>query len=292
LSWELLVRSSGLKIFHISDLHFQADIPLGRIPRLHWRRIVAQTEFRLLGRRKRFARVAETVGKLLDEADRLGADHILASGDFTALALPEEFASARSALSRWRGRLTVIPGNHDRYTPGAARQLLFEGAFPEDLSSDLPEHRREGAYPLVKFIGADAAIVGLSSARVPLMPGVALGWVGAAQREGLAAALSDLKKRGRGAIVAVHHGPFRPSGRPDRPTHGLVDAAKVMATAAEGGAVALCHGHIHHRYRVSGPAGLPIFCAGSSTQAGMEGYWLFDVGATGLRSAQAVKLVL
>jgi len=54
--------------------------------------------------------------------------------------------------------------------------------------------------------------------------------------------------------------------------------------------VALCHGHIHHRYRVSCPAGLPIFCAGSSTQAGMEGYWLFDVGASGLRSAQAVQL--
>jgi 3',5'-cyclic AMP phosphodiesterase CpdA len=259
---------------------------------LHWRRIVAQTEYRLLGRRKRFARVAETVTKLLGEADRLGVGHIVASGDFTALALPEEFESARQALARWRGRLTVIPGNHDRYTPAAARELHFERTFEEDLRSDLPEHRREGAYPLVKLLGEDAAVIGLSSARLPIMPGVALGWVGAAQRDGLAAALADLKKRRRSALVAVHHGPFRPSGRPDRPTHGVMDASQVMAIAARGGAVGLCHGHIHHRYRGSGPSGLPVFCAGSSTQAGMEGYWLFELDGSGLRSAEAVRLAL
>jgi 3',5'-cyclic AMP phosphodiesterase CpdA len=252
--------------------------------------VVAQTEFRLLGRRKLFARVAETVAQLLAEADRLGVGHVLASGDFTALALPEEFQAARQALAGWRGRLTVIPGNHDRYTPQAARDLLFEHAFEEDLRSDLPEHRREGAYPLVKFLGAAVALVGLSSARVPIMPGVALGWVGAAQRDGLTAALADLKQRGRRAVVTVHHGPLRASGQPDRPTHGLRDGAEVMEIAARGGAVALCHGHIHHRYRVPGPGGLPVFCAGSSTQAGMEGYWLLDVDGTGLRSAEAVRL--
>jgi predicted phosphodiesterase len=69
-----------------------------------------------------------------------------------------------------------------------------------------------------------------------------------------------------------------------------MDAAQVMAIAAQGGAAALCHGHIHHRYRVAGPGGLPVFCAGSSTQAGIEGYWLYDVDGSGLRSANAVRL--
>ncbi len=61
-----------MRLFHISDLHFQADIPLSRFPRLGWRRLVAQTEYRLLGRRKRFADVPGTVRRLLGEGDGLG----------------------------------------------------------------------------------------------------------------------------------------------------------------------------------------------------------------------------
>jgi 3',5'-cyclic AMP phosphodiesterase CpdA len=279
-----------MKILHISDLHFQADCPVSRWPSLGWRRVAAQTEFRLLGRRRLFLKVAETVKLLLAEASRLGAEHLVVSGDLTALALPEEFEAARAALADWSGRMSIIPGNHDRYTPQAARDQLFEKAFGDILCSDLPEHCREGVFPIVKLVGDDVAIIGLSSARVPPMPGIAAGWVGEAQREALAAILQDKKVRGRAVLLTVHHAPLRPSGRPDMPSHGLLDGAKVMALASSAGAVALCHGHIHRRYRVAGPGNISIFCAGSSTQAGIEGYWLLDVDRSGLRSAEAVHL--
>jgi len=277
-----------MRVMHISDLHFQADIPLGRLPRLGWRRLMAQVEYRLLGRRERFLLVASTVASLLREAERLQVEHLLVSGDVTALALPEEFEAARAALESWCGRMTILPGNHDVYTPGAARDRLFEKAFDAELKSDLPDLCREGPYPIVKLLGSDAAVIALSSARVPLSPGIATGWVGQAQREALAAIFADARLAKRAVLVAVHHGPFRKSGRRDRITHGMLDAREVLAISAKGGAVGLCHGHIHHRYRGKGPLEMPVFCAGSSTQQGREGYWLYDLGPGILRSAEPV----
>jgi 3',5'-cyclic AMP phosphodiesterase CpdA len=230
--------------------------------------------------------VASTVAWLLREADRLKVDHLLVSGDLTALALPEEFEAARAALESWSGRMTIVPGNHDVYTPAAKRDGLFERTFEKELRSDFPDLCREGPYPIVKLLGADAAVVALSSARVPLAPGIAMGWVGRAQREALAAILADARMARRAVLVSVHHGPYRQSGRRDRITHGLLDGAEVLSTSAKGGAVGLCHGHIHHRYRIKGP--LEVFCAGSSTQKGREGYWVYELDQGLLRSAEPV----
>src|ERR1700733_14769238 len=101
------MKRSPMRLFHISDVHFQADIPLSRFPSLGWRRLVAQTEYRLLGRRKRFGDVAATVRRLLAEAEAWRADHLLVSGDLTAIALPEEFEEARATLAGWSGRMTI-----------------------------------------------------------------------------------------------------------------------------------------------------------------------------------------
>lgn len=278
-----------MKILHLSDLHFQSEYPLKRWPSLGWRRIAAQAEFRLLRRERLFLRVAQTVAEILEAAERHGVAHLIVSGDLTALALPEEFEAARAALSAWSDRMTIIPGNHDRYTPAAARERAFERTFAAALASDLPEHCREGPFPVVKLVGEDLAIVGLCSARVPPFPGLAAGYVGHVQRDALSNILEDPRIRGRAVLLAVHHAPLRPSARPDWPTHGLLDARRVLKLAGDGGAVALCHGHIHERYRLAGPGKLSIFCAGSSTQAGMEGFWLLEVDRSGLRSAEAMR---
>jgi 3',5'-cyclic AMP phosphodiesterase CpdA len=279
-----------MKILHLSDLHFQTEYPFRSWLSLGWRRIAAQAEFGLLGRGKLFARVGEVVAQILAAAERLGVEHLVVSGDLTALALPQEFEAAREALSSWSDRMTIVPGNHDRYTPAAARDAAFERAFDAALRSDLPEHRAEGAFPTVRLLGEEVAVVGLSSARVPLFPGIAAGFVGTRQREALARILADRRVRDRAVLVAVHHAPLRPSARADFPTHGLLDGGKILALAATAGVFALCHGHIHERYRLAGPGRLSLFCAGSSTQAGQEGFWLFDIARTGIRSAEAIRV--
>jgi len=278
-----------MRLFHISDLHFQADIPLSRFPSLGWRRLVAQTEYRLLGRRKRFADVAGAVRRLLAEATAWGADHLLVSGDLTAIALPEEFEEARHALAGWSGRMTIIPGNHDRYTPAAARAQLFEKAFEEELRSDMRDSAVDGCYPLVKLVGTDAAVIGLTSARVPITPGFAAGWIGKRQRGRLAELLAAPDLRGRMIFVACHHAPFRANGEPDRKNHGLIDGAKLLSVLRDGRAAALGHGHIHKRYRIDKAGGPPIFCAGSSTELGHRGFFRYELRA-GALAAEAISL--
>ena len=275
-----------MRLFHISDLHFQADIPLSRFPLLGWRRLAAQAEYRLLKRRERFRDVPQAVDRLLAQATAWGADHLLVSGDLTALALPEEFDEARQHLEPWFGRMTIIPGNHDRYTPEAARQRLFEKAFGSELRSDVDGFETEGSFPVVKLVGTEAAVIGLSSARVPLSPGFAAGWIGKTQRRGLASLLALPELKRRAVFVACHHAPFRRDGRADRLNHGLVDARQLIVLLEAGGALGLGHGHIHQRYRLEGSAKVPIFCAGSGTELGRGGSFRYEL-APGQLTAEA-----
>jgi 3',5'-cyclic AMP phosphodiesterase CpdA len=113
-----------MRFVHCSDVHITADYFAQPLFRLGWRRWVAL------------------------------ADHFILSGDLTAYALESEFQGARAALGELvedRSRCTVIPGNHDVYTPGSHRSRRFERYFGHFLESDLPEHRREGAFPFVRL---------------------------------------------------------------------------------------------------------------------------------------------
>ncbi len=253
---------------------------------LHW------VELRLGGRARRFAHAEETLRHIARDAEGLGVDHLILSGDVTAYAMPEEFTRARAALAPWvedPRRATVIPGNHDRYTPGALRCRRFECSFGQLLPSDIPELAVEDRFPVVRLLGDQDAVVGLCSARVPPIPGLSYGVIGKAQLDALARLLADPRMRGRAVLVAVHHAPFRANGRADRPAHGLVDARRLLALLP-GPRFAVLHGHIHHRFHHPATASRPhIFGAGSSTEAGDEGYWVLETAAGQISSARALR---
>ena len=67
-----------------------------------------------------------------------------------------------------------------------------------------------------------------------------------------------------GRIVLVHHAPVR-----DWPWHELRGRKELLEKTRDAAAV-LC-GHKHERFRDGN-----VFCAGSSTQRGHEGYWLYE----------------
>jgi 3',5'-cyclic AMP phosphodiesterase CpdA len=144
-----------LRIVHVSDIHFwqYAINPL----RLLSKRLLGTTSL-LLGRAGRFR--LERVPELVERVKSLNADHILITGDLTTTALPAEFRMARAALGDWledAARVTVVPGNHDRYTFYAHRSRRFEhyfGAFSPAR-----------AYPWLRRLGAETAILGLDPTR-------------------------------------------------------------------------------------------------------------------------------
>jgi 3',5'-cyclic AMP phosphodiesterase CpdA len=268
-----------MRFLHCSDVHITGDYRARSLWSLGWRRMPALGELFLKGRYRNFQRAPETLRQIMRDAERHRAGHVIVSGDVTAYALEEEFDGARAALEPWvsdKEKCTVIPGNHDTYTPGAMRDRRFDRRFGHLLESDLPEIAREGRFPFVRLLDG-AAVIGLRSARVPIVPGASFGVIGRRQLEGLDAALMSPKLDGRAVLVVVHHAPLTKSGKRDRPLHGLVDAGALFKRL-RGPRFAVLHGHIHHRYHhPASPERPHIFGAGSSTQAGREGYWLIDV---------------
>jgi hypothetical protein len=103
------------------------------------------------GRRWRFGEVERRLGLLLDDIDAQQVDHVLCTGDLTALAFDEELARAARAFGprlAEPARYTVLPGNHDRYTREAVRRRTFERAFGGVSSTTWPWVRALADYPL------------------------------------------------------------------------------------------------------------------------------------------------
>lgn len=269
-----------MRILHCSDVHITGDY--SRIPllRLGWRRWIALMELKYGGRARAYRQAGATLRQIVRDFQSLQADHLILSGDVTAYSLEEEFQGAREALGELAEdprRCTVIPGNHDVYTPGAYRGRRFDRHFGQLIQSDLPEYRRDGPYPFARLLGEQVAVVGLLSARVTPAPGFSYGWIGREQLAGLRELVSDPRVRDRAVVVVVHHAPLGHRGRPDRPLHGLRDRSALFEVA-RGPRFAVLHGHIHRRYHHPATAERPhLFGAGSSTQQGHEGYWVIEV---------------
>jgi 3',5'-cyclic AMP phosphodiesterase CpdA len=276
-----------MRFLHFSDVHVTQDYFRMPFRKLGWRRLMAMFELSVGGRARRYARSAETVSHIVSERTRHGVDHLILSGDLTAYATHWEFQRAREALGGLAedpSQLTVIPGNHDVYTPGAYNTRRFEKYFGHLLQSDLPQYAREGPFPFVRLLGEEVAIVGLMSARVPPVPGLSFGLLGRTQRSALRDLLEDPKLRHRAVLVVVHHAPVAPSGRKDHLLHGLLDADALLRLCP-GERFAVLHGHIHQRYHHPATQTRPhTFGAGSSTEAGHEGYWIIDVEDGRIRS--------
>jgi 3',5'-cyclic AMP phosphodiesterase CpdA len=283
-----------MRVLHISDVHVPPEGEERSVWHGGWRCAMAQIEMRLLRRGRKFRDAGDVLRRIVEAALRLGVDHVVLSGDLTTLALDAEFESARDALGPLAAdpaRLTVVPGNHDRFTPGSWRERRFERHFADLLESDLPEYRAHGLFPHVRLVGDGLAVVGLDSALVPHFPGLAYGRVGKAQLAALEALLADRRIRGRAVLVAVHHAPYGVRGEPEFWSHALRDADALLAICRDGGVAALLHGHVHDRFhRVCPGFGVPIYSAGSSTEQGREGYWVYGVERGAIARAESVDL--
>src|SRR5439155_11583373 len=137
------------------DVHITGDYLTPSLIQLGWRRLPALGELFIKGRARDFAHAGRTLKQIVSDADRHHADHLIVSGDLTAYSLEEEFDGARAALEPFASdprRCTVIPGNHDTYTPRTVRDRRFERRFGHLLESDIPDAPRTGTFPCVRLL--------------------------------------------------------------------------------------------------------------------------------------------
>ncbi|MGM0577593.1 MAG: metallophosphoesterase family protein [Myxococcota bacterium] len=189
-------------------------------------------------------------------------DHVLLTGDLTNLALEAEFEQARAALeplARYE-YLSVVPGNHDIYTRGAARASRFEAYFGDLMWRDgVP--RPEERYPWYKRAG-DIHLVGLNSA-VPRLPLIASGRVADDQLGRLAWLSRDNGFHDGFTVGLVHHN-LHPRGRRKDWMHGLRNRDSVLEACHGAGLDLLLHGHTHAANRFRHRA-MHVVGSGSST---------------------------
>ena len=279
------------RLVHLSDIHLQIDWRQRSLWSSGWRGAPGRFELHGLGRLRRFHGVHDRIRRLLDAVMKREPDHVLLTGDLTALGDATEFSQVRSLFAPLlaEGRLTVVPGNHDRYTdaPGARG---FERIFADVLKSDLPQYADTRGYPFVKLLGKRLAIVGLDSTRVNSWGHYVLGRLGQTQLRTLTRVLDDPQLSGRTLLVLTHHGPAGPSGSFDWRESGLIDAAALMRRL-RGKSVVVHHGHSHHRYWHPAREGAPhVFGGGSSTEGSRAGFWQVEIDSHRLLEATAHPL--
>ncbi|MDP7621386.1 MAG: metallophosphoesterase [SAR324 cluster bacterium] len=116
-------------IIHISDLHFHSYPQ--KFSEFNAKRILGATNL-LIRRAREFP--LKRAKLLVEIIQKMEWDHLVISGDITQLSLEKEFSLAREILDPLlikSERVTVIPGNHDRYINQHDGTDLFTKYFGE-----------------------------------------------------------------------------------------------------------------------------------------------------------------
>lgn len=276
-----------IRVLHFSDVHIQAPLWQTPMASLIGKRLLGLINLRVR-RKKLFRHSPEKLAALARWAASSHIDLAVFTGDCTSLGLEPEYRAAQLALNEVRsasGSFFVIPGNHDVYLPENIVERSFERHFGELMSSDLPELSVDGIWPMIRLFGDSAAVIAVNSAKPNPEPWRASGRVPDVQLRALAGALADKRLRDRFIFVAAHHAPRKPNGSPDTSIHGFENGEDFLRACVTLHWGAVLHGHTHfqycHRLKEVVP---PIFCAGSATYEGREGFWMFEIEANSMRA--------
>ena len=259
-----------MKLAHYSDIHI-THFPLSGKPAL--KRLAAVASYTLAGRGKHFEHSDERIARLLEDVDAQGVDHALCTGDLTGVSTEAEFAKVAELFGprlQQPARLTVIPGNHDRYVRGT------EGLFGQYFGA-----LSEGAkFPFLKHVTSEVSIVAIDVAR-PTSLIDSSGLCGPKQRDALLGLLTDASLKNRFVVLAMHYGLLRAEGQRDSRPHGLRDDLEVMALIDRDDVSLdlVLHGHMHRPYVVKTKK-RTIINAGSATDLHVKqgcGYNVYDI---------------
>ena len=282
-----------MRLAHLSDIHYLARLHVP-VHRFLNKRITGYVNLRLL---RSFQHDAGMLDQVVDALREAAPDHLAITGDLTNLSLGIEFAELRHLLERLDmppDRITVVPGNHDRYTRGADRDhrmLAYLGPYMRG------DDASPGPFPFVR-LREGVALVGLDTAlsRPPLVAG---GRIGHEQMDRVAAALSREDIRSRFPVLLLHHPPFRRSRHVLGPwLNGLSDYPDLYRVL-RGRSALLIHGHLHRNcYLEHSEDGVRLQVVGvaSATRHGrvrpyrLSSFHVFDVDASGVNRIERYTL--
>jgi 3',5'-cyclic AMP phosphodiesterase CpdA len=271
------------RLAHISDPH------LGPLPPVRWRDLASKriTGYVNWQRHRGRAMTSPALSQIMTDLAAQRADHLAITGDLVNLGLDAEVENAKAWLEALGSPadISVVPGNHDAYVPGALAkackswQACMSGdaapksAAPEDL------------FPNLRVRG-QVAIIGVSSA-IATSPFLARGAFRPAQADKLALLLETSRKRGLFRVILIHHPPVRGAAALHKRLFGI---GLFQETVAQHGGELVLHGHTHQPTVnfIQGRDGkIPVVGVSSTSQLPgghmpAAGYNLFEIsGAPG-----------
>jgi 3',5'-cyclic-AMP phosphodiesterase len=228
-------NASARRIAHLSDVHM-----------LDARPSRARSGYSMGHRFLSFGRPLDAVGRrnklvhALSAARRVGAEHVVVSGDLTEIGSPGEFECLGEALHESGiapERITLVPGNHDLYTSADAWSRALEGPLAAFAPTSAQEPGR-----IIECAGV--RIMPLDVARFQPVTRSA-GWIeddllDVVQRRAADPGLGD-----RPMLVVQHHPPFVRATQAWQWVDGLIGAARLMAILEAFRHLFVLHGHLH-----------------------------------------------
>lgn len=279
------------RLAHLSDPHL-GPLPAASVRELASKRVLGYINWH---RNRAVAMKGDLLARLIAAVHAEAPDHIAVTGDLVNIALPAELEPARMFLeSLGPGRdVTVVPGNHDAYVPGALVKATAAWCHWVVGDSD----KGTPSWPTVRRRG-DVAFIGVSTARAS-SPFMATGHVSVQQATLLTEKLHTLGREGLFRVVLIHHPPIR--GSTDWHKR-LIGGSRVRAAIRANGAELVLHGHTHlpTRMELDGPNGpVPVIGVPSASQepGGAKpgaGFNLFEIERTnaGWRLHQRERRIL
>ncbi|HEY4192491.1 MAG TPA: metallophosphoesterase [Mesorhizobium sp.] len=225
------------RLAHISDVH------LGPLPAVTYRdlaskRVVGYVNWQRNRRRHMHDAVIDTI---VADLKANGPDHLAVTGDLVNLALDGEIEMARLWLETLGSPqdVSVVPGNHDAYVPGAFDKACRSWAAwmtGDGVNGTVDRH----AFPYLRVRG-DIALIGISTARATA-PFMANGFFQEGQAARLEKMLDETGRRGLCRVIMIHHPPVRGAVAQHKRLFGIGRFHKAIHRC---GAELILHGHSH-----------------------------------------------
>lgn len=271
-----------IHLAHFSDVHITA-------PRLGWRfrdfftkRATGWMNVKI-GRGRHFRDAQQIAAIMMRDIRERGCQHVVFSGDATAMGFEPEFQAAALSLKPDALPGLAVPGNHDYYTRSAVQSGSFERYFgPWQVGQRIGEQ----VYPFAQRVGS-CWLIGVNSARSNFLLWDARGQMGREQGQRLRQLLAGL---GPGLRILVTHYPlYQADGQLEQRWRRLRDLESLRDIAIEGGISLWLHGHRHGCYVLPPtPPTQPfaVVCAGSATQLNRWSYHEYVIEGGHLKATQ------
>lgn len=225
------------RLAHISDIH------LGPLPDVTYRDLASK---RMVGyvnwqRNRRGVLTDATLATIVADLKTATPDHLAVTGDLVNLALDAEIELARLWLETLGPPedVSVVPGNHDAYVPGAFDKICrMWGAWMTGDGANAPTDRH--GFPYMRVRGK-VAMIGVSTARATA-PFMAHGFFREDQSHRLGKMLDKAAKDGLFRVIMIHHPPVRGAVPQHKRLFGIGQFHTVIH---KHGAELVLHGHSH-----------------------------------------------